>query len=360
MGYYRDRGRKQNTQNSYKVKRTVYNMKLQCLIFSVIAICGVCLCSAHAVEGQDITNAASFLKIGAGAKAIALGGAFVAVADDASAGYWNPAGLAQISGPVMSFADRVPVLDTDYAHLAIASPVWRLGFLGLSTSYYSCGDVIMYDEQGVNTGVLTDREAALILSYAYRLNRLSLGVNAKYIYQDMADDYISTTSDGIGADVSVLYRACESLTVGAVFHSKYEITSDSDGTISGEAPLNIRAGVHYKTNTSRDSSLSFMVDFDQTHLYPLKLHIGTELLLYDIFALRAGLDDLYAETRDADINHLDLLKENYKPTFGLGFKWKMGQPGTSPNARQSALIFDYALSIERLGLRNFFTLAYQF
>jgi len=324
-------------------------------------LCVLCLlvCPQNS-EGQDITNAASFLKIGAGARAIALGGAFVAVADDASAGYWNPAGLAQLPGPVISLADRVPAMDTDYAHLAFASPIWRLGFLGLSTIYYSCGDVGMYDSHGVNIGTLTDREAALILSYAYSLNQLSLGANAKYVYQDMADEYVSATSDGIGADISVLYKVYESLIIGAVFHSKYKMTRDTDGTISGEAPLNISAGVHYKADMGGDNSLNLMIDFDQTRYHPLKLHMGTELVLYDAFFFRAGLDDLYAETKGADIEYLDLIKKSCKPTFGLGFKWKMGQRGTAPDARQSALIFDYALSIERLGLRNFFTLAYQF
>jgi hypothetical protein len=333
-------------------------MKLQCLILSVVALFGALLPSS---EAEDITNAASFLKIGAGARAIALGGAFVAVADDASAGYWNPAGLTQLPGPVISLADRVPVMDTNYASMAVASPIGRLGFLGLNAIYYDCDDIAMYDEGSMYIGTLTDREAALILSYAYSLNQLSLGANAKYVYQDMADEDVSIESDGVGADVSVLYRMYESLTVGAVFHSKYKMTSSQSATgQSGEVPLNIRAGVHYKAAMGRDNSLSFMVDLDQTSSRPLRLHIGTELIIYDAFALRAGLDDLYVEARDIDIDYLDLLKGNCKPTFGLGLKWKMGQRAASPGARQSALIFDYALSSEKLGLGHFFTLAYQF
>ncbi len=332
-------------------------MKLKYLILSAIAMIGLCLQSS---AGQDTTDAASFLKIGVGARAVALGGAFVAVADDASAGYWNPAGLTQLSGPVLSVADRVPDLDTDHASVVLASPVWKLGFLGLNTIYYSSGDVIMYDEHGANTGILMDREAAIILSYAYNLNQLSLGVNGVYIYQDMADDNMSTTSDGMGADISVLYKIYENLAVGAIFHSKYKVTSNTDDEISAESPFNIRAGVHYRADMSGGNSISFMVDFDQSHSYPLKLHLGTELVLYDFFALRAGLDDMYLETRGANIDYLDLVRKTVKPTFGVGLKWKMGRRGNRLETNQSALIFDYALSIEGLGLRNFFTLGYQF
>ena len=252
------------------------------------------------------------------------------------------------------------MLDTEFAHVVLASPVWKLGFLGLSASYYSCGDVIMYDDRGVNNGTLTDRETALILSYAYSLNQLSLGINGKYVYQDMSDGSLSTESDGFGADISVLYELFENLAVGAVFHSKYKIKSNTDGSLSGESPLNIRGGIYYTADMSRGNSLSLMMDFDQTHSRPLKLHLGTEFTLYDVFFLRAGLDDLYLETRDADIDYLDLISRSLKPTFGVGLKWNLGRRPISPGASQSALIFDYALSIENLGLRNFFTVGYQF
>lgn len=332
-------------------------MKFLCLIFSAIFICGVWLQNS---EGQDITGGAAFLKIGEGARAIALGGAFVAVADDASAGYWNPSGLAQLQGPVISLGDRVPVMDTDYASMVFASPIWKLGYLGLSAIYYESDDVTMYDVNGRNIGALTDREAAFILSYAYSISRLSVGFNTKFIYQDMSDFNTSTESDGLGADIAVLYNLNRNLTVGATFHSKYELTSTSDDSLSGESPLNVRAGVCYSSDVGKDNSLSFMLDFDQTQLQPLKLHAGTELVIYDILSIRAGLDDLYVETRDANIDYLDLMRENLKPTFGLGLKWRMGRKSEEQDGRRRAFIFDYALSVENLGLRSFFTLAYQF
>jgi long-subunit fatty acid transport protein len=332
-------------------------MKLKYLTLLVITFCVVWVQSSI---GQDSTNAAPFMKIGFGARAIALGSAFVAVADDASAGYWNPAGLAQLSGFSISLADRVPSLDMDYASFALASPIPKLGFLGLSVIYFGCGEIPMYDNNGLNTGTLTDREMAVILSYAYKLNQLSLGANAKYIYQGMSstnEDNIPAY-DGMGADLSVLYRMYKSLMVGAAFHSKYKINGDNG--ISDISPFDVRAGIYYKASVGRDNSLNFMLDLDQTKSYPLKLHFGTELALYDTLMLRAGLDDFYAETRNANIDYLDLIKHSVKPTFGLGFKWKMSKPGSLPQAKQNALMFDYAISIEKLGLRNFFTLSYQF
>jgi long-subunit fatty acid transport protein len=328
-------------------------MKLRFLVFSIVALYGVFM---QVSEGQEATNAASFLKIGAGAKATALGGAFVAVADDASAIYWNSAGLAQLKGPIISLADRTPSLDTNYAGIAIASPIWSMGFIGLNILYYDCSDINMYDSHGVNTGTLDDKESAVILSYAYNLSQLLVGINGKYIYQNMnADDIGSTAFNGVGVDISVLYKILKHLAVGATFHSKYKMTNTDDDTLSSKSPLNIRAGAYYNINMGRSNSLNFMMDFDQTKSYPLKLNLGTELVLYDSLALRAGLANIYAETKNSSIDYLDLLKYNVRPTVGLGLKLKIG-----PDSSQSAIIFDYALSLEKLGMRNFFTLSYQF
>jgi long-subunit fatty acid transport protein len=186
-------------------------------------------------------------------------------------------------------------------------------------------------------------------------------MNIKYIYQEMSTNAIGSFSyDGIGADMAVLYKVYEHLTIGANFHSKFKMTGDNDSGVTNESPINIQAGAHYNANISRNILFNLMIDLNQTKAYPLMLHFGTELVLYDALALRAGLDDLYAETNGADISYLDLIKHNAKPTIGLGFKWKIGKNTTEPDSNQSAIIFDYALSIEKLGMRNFFTLAYQF
>lgn len=323
------------------------------LFIAVLLIMLLQFLTCQNILGMPGDNAAAFMKIGSGARAIGLGSAFVAAADDVSASFWNPAGLARLEGPALAVVDRTPVMDTDYACAAIAAPVWKIGFIGISGIYYGCGEVPMYDENGLSNGTLSDREAAVILSYAYKINQLSIGANVKYIYQDMSAD-ISMVSDGIGGDVAVLYRMFDNLSVGAVLHNKYKIADKDNGDISSESPINIRAGIHYRLNMGKDNSLNFMLDFNQTKSYPLKLHFGTELILVDFFYLRTGLDDIYAETRGANIAHLDLIRQNLKPAFGLGLKWKMG------SNNQRALIFDYAISIEKLGLRNFFTLGYQF
>ena len=75
--------------------------------FSLLFLLGTMCNSAHA-QGREIPqkviNASTPNPVGSGARAVGMGGAFIAVADDATAASWNPAGLTQLKKPEISFA----------------------------------------------------------------------------------------------------------------------------------------------------------------------------------------------------------------------------------------------------------------
>jgi len=295
-------------------------------------------------------NPASFLEIGAGARATSVGSAFVALADDVSAAYWNPAGLAQLTGPAISIMDRLSVLDTNYANTTVAFPIDNWGVLGLNLTYYGVGDVTTYDDEGIETGTLTDTEAALTMSYAYGLGQLLVGCNLKYIYKRLSLGATHTQAGGIGLDAALLYKLTESFSVGAILHDNFTITYSDHHKET--VPMSIRAGCAYRLNFGGKHALALMLDFDQVRQHPLKLHLGSELTLFNLLAIRAGLDDLYVEARNTELEYTDLVKYNIKPTVGAGFKWEV--------RKGSFLTMDYALSMQRLGKRSFFTLGYAF
>ena len=300
-------------------------------------------------QGQQ-ANPASFLEIGAGARATSVGGAFVALADDVSATHWNPAGLAQLTGPAISIMNRLSVLDTNYANTTVAFPIDNWGALGFNLTYYGVGDVITYDDEGKETGGLTDTEAALTMSYAYGLGQFLVGGNLKYIYKRLDLNDTSTQAGGIGFDAALLYKLTERFSVGAILHDNFTVTYSDQHKET--APMSIRAGGAYRINLGDGHALALMLDFDQVRQHPLKLHLGSELTLFNQLAVRAGLDDLYVEARNSDVGYIDLVKYNIKPTVGAGFKWEV--------RKGSLLTMDYALSMQRLGKRSFFTLGYAF
>lgn len=176
--------------------------------------------------------AADFLSIGVGARALGMGGAFVALADDASASYWNPAGLALLDrGEVLfmhseQFGD---LLDHDYfgfvqplagdtqASVGVSLirsavediPVTRDAFEDLNgDGEWQPGEVIYVDRFVMDSDV----EYGLLLSYARELSdRVFLGGNVKLLRQGLLDN----TSFGMGLDIGALYFARPDLSLGA-------------------------------------------------------------------------------------------------------------------------------------------------
>src|SRR5437867_8327076 len=73
------------------------------------------------------TSSGSFLRIGVGARATALGESFVAVANDPSAIYWNPAGLASLQRQELLLSHVDWPADIHFDHLSYVMPVRKLG-----------------------------------------------------------------------------------------------------------------------------------------------------------------------------------------------------------------------------------------
>ena len=81
------------------------------------------LMSYVTLSNASATSSAQFLKMGAGARAAGMADAFSAVADDVTAGYWNPAGLQQISSPEMSVMQNNSLVETQYQYAGAALPM---------------------------------------------------------------------------------------------------------------------------------------------------------------------------------------------------------------------------------------------
>src|SRR5215813_10421582 len=90
------------------------------------------------------TTSADILKIGVGARAIGMGEAYVAQADDVSSLYWNPAGLALMQERQASFMYDQMYQDLKFQNANIGIPLEN-GAIGGSLSYLSYGDISGFD-----------------------------------------------------------------------------------------------------------------------------------------------------------------------------------------------------------------------
>ncbi|KPL14171.1 MAG: hypothetical protein AMS26_11690 [Bacteroides sp. SM23_62] len=154
-----------------------------------------CLAEGNSVEAQYNENvskvgttAAPFLSIEVGARAIGMGGAFVAISDDITSLYWNPAGLARLPHGEAIFTHTDWISDVNFDFAGIALPLGSLGALGLSFSALSMNEMkvrtLFYPEgTGEKFGA---SDFAIGMSYARNLtDRFSIGLSGKYIRQEL-------------------------------------------------------------------------------------------------------------------------------------------------------------------------------
>jgi hypothetical protein len=170
---------------------------------------GALLLSASVAFPQSLTKtgttAAPFLKIGVGSRAIGMGGAFTATANDISAMYWNPAGLALINGSEASFNHVTWFADVQYDFAGVALPLADVGTLGTFVELLSMDEMdVRTIEVPEGTGEKFGAGAMAIgLSYARSLtDQFSIGFNAKYLREYLW--HMSATSFAL--DVGVLYK----------------------------------------------------------------------------------------------------------------------------------------------------------
>jgi long-subunit fatty acid transport protein len=140
---------------------------------------------------------AAFLKLGTGARATALGGAYTALGDDASSIGWNPAGLARLEKREVtaSHAELVERTRLDFA--AYAHPTTN-GTFAAGLLYLSHGSFDGRDAAGRATGKVTASDSALSLAYARKTEFADVGMAVKLITSHIAEAQAQTAAIDFG------------------------------------------------------------------------------------------------------------------------------------------------------------------
>lgn len=155
------------------------------------------------------TSGAQFLKLGAGARAGGMADSFSAIADDANAAYYNPAGLSQLTGTQLAGAHTSYFQDISYEVLNFAYPWSRRErfsrhVLALGVYSLSVGDIqrrVSDTTEAIGTFGASDGAYGLTYAFAFD-RRLSLGLTGKYLVQSI-DSY---KASAFAADAGALYK----------------------------------------------------------------------------------------------------------------------------------------------------------
>ena len=298
-------------------------------------------------SGTNIgTSAAAFLEIGVGARAQSLGGAFVSLADDATAMYWNPAGIGKVSGFEASFIHVNWLLDTNFDYTGIVTPIGGIFVLGVNTTVFGTDEQpvrVVGQEEG--TGEFYNaQDFAVGITLALNLtDRFSFGFNTKYINQriwnssatgfaiDVGGMY-TTQFDGLqmgfsisnfGTDMRLSGRDIRNVLDPDILNEGVENIPVSYETDSFTLPLLFRFGVSYmRPVLSEQSDLILAVDLLHPNNDEETINLGAEYVLRNTFSLRAGYRSLFLSDRTSGLS------------LGAGISM-------SPSRSSMKLVFDY-------------------
>jgi len=239
-------------------------------------------------ESQAGTSSAQFLKMGAGARAAAMGDAFAAVADDASATYWNPAGLAQIESAEVTAMQNNGLVDTQYQFLAAARPFGD-NAIGLSVYRMDYGDIDAYSAGDVAEGSVDAGSLATALTFARKMGEhIHLGVTAKMVQEKIDGESAST----VAGDAGLLWRG-DRLSLGLVAQhvgGAMKFVSDS-----ADLPTTLRADAAVRLSPK----VLLAAGVAKARDNGMEMHAGTELSFSRTLTLRGGYAAVAGNTFDA-------------------------------------------------------------
>ncbi len=296
-------------------------MKNAGIILLCIFISSFSIYAATAGPGNGTTSE-NFLKLSEGARPAGMGEAFVGVADDVTAIYWNAAGLSQLSRNQICLMHTAWLQDVNYEYAAYALPINGFGSLGLDIIYLNAGSIYKTTEDSFGQYVLTTDKASasdyrISLAYAKKLSDflgqdspvsdLSVGINLNVIGEQIYND------SGGGFAVNL----------GALYYPRYEtyslgMTLENIGmsTNRPEMPSIIKFGFGY-----RFALENAMLPFTEEGKFTFIENNATGVfdVIYDIIAQTARVHLGAEKYWELNKYHNVCLRLGYKFGEDLGF-----------------------------------------
>ncbi len=231
----------------------------------------------------------AFLKIGVGARAAGMGDAYVAVAQDPTALYWNPAGIAVAPDLDLHASHNEWISDVRYEYLGAVRGM-RGHALGAHVAMLHMGEFAGYDTLGNFTGSFRAYDFSFGLSYGRRMFRsVEVGATGKILHERI-HDYSAT---GFAADLGVRYRTpLRGLTLAATATNLGPSMKFVDDSFL--LPAAARIGAAYRTRRIL-SGLILAADLQMPNDNDVRGNVGAELQLHEMIALRGGAKLNYDE-----------------------------------------------------------------
>lgn len=266
------------------------------------------------------TTAAKFLSIGVGPRANAMGGAYTSIANDASAMYWNPAGIANVNEVQTLFTYTKMFADINVNYFGIVFPAGEFGTFGASVTALNVGEMDVTSEYyPEGTG---EKFSAGSYSFALTYSRFitedfAVGFNIKYIREDI----FNSTADGLGFDIGTIFKTpfygIKFASSISNYGSKMQMAGDDllirhdpDPTRAGnnetidafyktdpfELPLRLQVGISRDFTIMDEHRLTLAVDAIHPNDNKQWVNVGGEISMFNnLISLRGGYKALFLE-----------------------------------------------------------------
>jgi hypothetical protein len=292
------------------LRRLVMNLLKKILILTAAMI----MVFSVGIKAASTDYAGEAMSIGVGARALGMGGAFAAVADDASTSYWNPAGMTQITGVEVSSIKLTHIndLDTKYSYVNLVYNGNQSGAFGIGWLRQAIDDIkitgITTSGNPTNSIIQSNADNSIYLAYAYPVVQgFSLGATVKlllgnypaFIYNTSDPNTISSATVsyfGYGFDMGLLFNMNAfvkdfNLSIGLNVQDIYTTigwaaVSNVTTGFTEQVGFNLKPGIAYKLPIQQ---FEFIVASDvDTRYDQLVVHAGGELWWNKMVAIRGG------------------------------------------------------------------------
>jgi len=299
-----------------------------------VVLCTILLLQPYSYGKNYYGLPNDYLQYGVGGRALAMGGAYVALADDATSPYWNPACLERIDEHQLYTMYAPFFFDTSFNFLSYAHPLGPDGTLSVSdTLLHSSG----FEKRSIHNVVESSDESilhhTLSLSYGLKLRDVRLPFN-QYIsfacgtsLKMVQEKDMGYSGTGYGCDLGLLFYPLDYLSWGISFSNllKPRVTLIEDSNIYG---TNIKTGFALRAASDR---LTLTTDINKLQKEKAYFCAGIEFIPIEEISVRMGY------------NHL----QDFTCGFGL------------ESQKHLPLAFDYAYSTNDLGSLHRFSVNFK-
>lgn len=267
-----------------------HNMRTSGFLTCVTALSLLISSVAHTEDRGGYAGV--FLRMGLGARAKAMGGAFVGNPVDGYSGYYNPAGLAGLTSREALVSYRNLSLDRSFQYVGFATPMPPLAGLALGWIHAGIDNIDGRDFTGRQTQMYSDSQSGFLVGFGIKIHdKLNIGVGGTYIRGTLLD----VTSTGFGINLGLFYRFSGTLSFGLAArdlgaHNKWNSESlyERGSSTVDDFPKVITGGACYKIEKFNTAVL---VDVFKNSKSKAGFRLGIEKQIREVFDLRTGIDD---------------------------------------------------------------------